>query len=152
MSLIVFILLLAVLVWPTPYHHGSVDLAKVDHPVSMRNADREDAMKFTVTRDGKIYFEADQISSADVREKIVDRLKDRSVERKVYIMADMGTRWGAVKPVLDGARSAGFLRIGVPGRSEARGCFPHGSRFARQSLARFLIQMGVPANPKACRI
>jgi biopolymer transport protein TolR len=111
-SLVVFVLLLVFMVHGEPFHSGSsVDLAKVDHPVSMPNANREDAMKFTVTRDGKIYFETGQVTADDIREKVVDRLKDHTVERKVYILADMRARWGAVKPVLDGVRAAGVLRV-----------------------------------------
>jgi biopolymer transport protein ExbD len=42
---------------------------------------------------------------------IAEHLKDRGVERKVYIVADMRAKWGAVKIVLDGVRSAGILRV-----------------------------------------
>lgn len=68
-------------------------------------------MIVNVTRDGKIYFGVEQVRSADLPQKITDRLKDRSVERKVYIKADMRARWGSVKPVLEGVRAAGLLRI-----------------------------------------
>ena len=43
-----------------PHHGISVDLPKVLHPVAMRNALREDAMKVTILRDGKVYFGNEQ--------------------------------------------------------------------------------------------
>jgi biopolymer transport protein ExbD len=46
-----------------------------------------------------------------LQQKIVEHLKDRGVERKVYIVADSRAKWGAVKVVLDGVRSAGILRV-----------------------------------------
>jgi len=112
MAMVVFVLLLVFMTTTTPYHHGgSVDLPRVLYPVAMRGADREDAMKITVTRDGKVYFGAEQIRFGGLPAKIQDRLKDREVERKVYVVADMRSRWGAVKMVLDGVRSAGIIRV-----------------------------------------
>jgi biopolymer transport protein ExbD/biopolymer transport protein TolR len=96
------------------YHYrSSVDLPKVLHPVSMPWASREDAMIVSVTRDGKVYFGVDHINPAELAQKIADRLKDHSVERKVYIKADMRARWGAVKQALDAARAAGILRVAI---------------------------------------
>lgn len=112
MSMIVFVVLLVVLMYGAPICHGtSTDLSKVDHPVSMPGADREDAMIVNVTRDGKIYFAVDRVNPADLCQKITDRLKDHSVERKVYIKADMRARWGTVKEVVAGVRAAGLMRV-----------------------------------------
>jgi biopolymer transport protein ExbD len=77
----------------------------------MAGAGREDAMLITVTRDGRAYFGSDQIDPVSLATKIQDRLKDREVERKVYIVADMRARWSTVKIVLDGVRSAGIIRV-----------------------------------------
>jgi biopolymer transport protein ExbD len=96
---------------PPPHHHGgSVDLPKVLHPVAMRGADREDAMKVTITRDGKVYFDTEQIRFGDLPAKIQDRLKGE-VEHKVYVIADMRARWGGVRLALDGVRAAGIIRV-----------------------------------------
>ena len=89
----------------------SVDFAKVLHPTSMPSANREDAMIVSVTRDGKVYFGVEQVRADALSQKITERLKDHSVERKVYIKADMRARWGAVKPVLDSVRAAGLMRV-----------------------------------------
>lgn len=112
MSLVMFVLLTVFLVNGAPTCRGtSVDLPKMLHPISMPWADREDAMLVNVTRDGKVYFGPDQVSPSDLPQKITDRLKDRTVERKVYIKADMRARWGVVKPVLDSVRAAGLMRV-----------------------------------------
>jgi biopolymer transport protein ExbD len=112
MAMVVFVMLLVFMTMTTPYHHGgSVDLPQVLHPVAMRGADREDAMKVTITRDGKVYFDTQQIRFGDLPAKIQDRLKDRVVEHKVYVIADMRARWGGVRLALDGVRAAGILRV-----------------------------------------
>jgi biopolymer transport protein TolR len=68
-------------------------------------------MKITVTRDGKVYFGVEQVNLISLPEKIADHLKDGEVERKVYITADGRARYGTVKSVLDGVRSAGIIRV-----------------------------------------
>ena len=114
-SLVVFIILLVFLVHAKPFHTGSVvDLPRVDHPVSMPSANREDAMVVYVLRDGKVYFVAEQVRPADLAEKIADRLRDRSVEKKIYFKVDMRADWRAVKPALNSVRSAGILRVAFP--------------------------------------
>ena len=96
-----------------PHHGISVDLPKVLHPVAMRSALREDAMKVTILRDGKVYFGNEQIYQGSLAAKIQDRLKDREVERKVYIVADMRARWGGVRLALDGVKNAGIVRVAI---------------------------------------
>jgi biopolymer transport protein ExbD len=68
-------------------------------------------MMITVTRDGKVIFGTDYVNPMDLPAKIQERLKDREVERKVYIVADMRARWGGVKLALDGVRGAGITRV-----------------------------------------
>src|SRR5580658_2481304 len=111
MAMVVFVILL-IFMTVTPGHHGvSADLAKVSHPISMPGALREDAMKVSILRDGKVYFGSDRIDVINLPAKIQDRLKDREVERKVYIVVDMRARWSNVEGVLEGIRSAGVIRV-----------------------------------------
>lgn len=94
-----------------PHHYGyGPDLPRVSHAVSMAGADREDAMMIAVMRDGVVYFGRDKVRPQDLGLKIQDRLKDKSVERRVYIRADARVWYRNVKEVLDGLRSAGIER------------------------------------------
>jgi biopolymer transport protein TolR len=112
MAMILFALLLMFMTIPVYQYRNSVDLPHTTHAVSMPGALREDVMQISVTRDGRIYFGSDQIGSEiELSSKIQDRLKDRGVERKVYISADMRARWGSVKQAADAVRSAGILRV-----------------------------------------
>jgi biopolymer transport protein ExbD len=112
MGMIVFVVLLIFMTIPSDYHRGaSVDLPRVLHPVAMRGADREDAVKVSILRDGRVYLGTDQVDLADLPAKIQDRLKDRDVERKVYIMADTRARWSDLEMVLVDVRSAGIIRV-----------------------------------------
>ncbi|MGA8620777.1 MAG: biopolymer transporter ExbD [Candidatus Sulfotelmatobacter sp.] len=76
----------------------------------MSGANREDAMVITVMRDGTVYFVRDRVVPYQLHSKILDRLKDRTSESRVYIRADVrGTV--RVKEVLDGVRSAGIEQV-----------------------------------------
>jgi biopolymer transport protein TolR len=111
MGLVVFVVLLFFMTIP-PAHHGvSIDLPKALHPVAMRGAVREDAIKISITRDGKVYLGTEQIWLPTLPAKIQDQLKDREVEHKVYVVADTRARWGTVKLALDGVRTSGILRV-----------------------------------------
>lgn len=81
------------------------------HPVSMQWALRDDAMQLTILRDSQVYFDNGRIWSDDLAYKIQNRLKDREVERKVYVVADRRARWGVVKAALDQVRSTGIIRV-----------------------------------------
>jgi len=110
MIVLVFTLFFAT--WLVPTHHGiGAHLPKVSHPVPMPRSQREDAMVVTVMRDGSIYFGVDKLGPCELGSKILDRLKDRSVEPKVYIRADGRVRYRTVKEVLDGVRSAGIDKV-----------------------------------------
>ena len=111
MAMVVFVLLLVFMTITPGHPRVSADLPKVEHPIAMPGANREDAMKVTVTRDGQVFFDTDRVDPIHLPERIADHLKDRGVERKVYIVADMRARWGAVKVVLEGVRSAGIIRV-----------------------------------------
>lgn len=109
---VVLLVPLLIFMMQEPWHHGTfADLPRVSRPVSMPGALCEDAMMVTITRDGRAYLGSDAIYPDTLPEMIIKRVTDRGVERKVYITADARAHWGSVKPVLDGVRSAGILRV-----------------------------------------
>ena len=112
MCIVLLVPLTLFMTYPTPHHGVSADLPKVSHAASMPGALREDTIKITITRDGRAWFGTDPLySDESLPAKIRQRLEDHVIEHKVYITADMRARWGSVKPVLDGVRSAGILRV-----------------------------------------
>jgi len=57
------------------------DLPTVDHPSSMPDANREDALTVTVTRDGNVYFRTQQVMFKDLPNQIRLALKEGPVPR-----------------------------------------------------------------------
>ena len=90
----------------------SVDMAKVNNPVPMPDADKEDALLIVVMRDGRIFFGTDRINADDLTNKVKDRLADK-VDKRVFIRADSRAKYGAVVDVVDNVRAAGVDDVGL---------------------------------------
>jgi biopolymer transport protein ExbD len=78
----------------------------------MTDADEADAMVVAITRDQRIYFGIDQVTTIQLAPKIREHIA-RGADRKVYVKADLRVRYGTVREVLDSVRSAGAKRIGI---------------------------------------
>jgi len=94
-------------------HHGaSVDLAAVRNPVLMPSANRGDAIKVALTRDGTIYFQNTKITIEHLPEQIRTCTKKGS-ERRAYLSVDARARYSDVKAVLEGVRAAGIGKVAL---------------------------------------
>ncbi|MGD0508783.1 MAG: biopolymer transporter ExbD [Terriglobales bacterium] len=96
---------------PGPQRWIPVDMPKAAHSISMRSADREDAMIVAITRDDRVFFRGERISPDQLPARIRESVNHGS-ENKVYIGADAHAKYEWVAEVLDGVRSAGVERIG----------------------------------------
>jgi biopolymer transport protein ExbD/biopolymer transport protein TolR len=106
------LLIIFMVITPMLQKGVSVDLAKVNNPEQMPDADKEDALIVAVMRDGKIFFGNDQIAPDALAPKVKDRIANR-VDKRVYIRADARARYGSVVEVVDNVRSAGVDQLGL---------------------------------------
>ena len=107
------LLIIFMVVTPMLQKGISVDMAPVNNPEQMPDADKEDALLVSITRDGKVYFGSDQIQDVDnLTGKVKDRLANRQ-DKRVYVKADMRARFGSVVKVVDSVRAAGVDDLGL---------------------------------------
>ena len=106
------LLIIFMVVTPMLQKGHSVDMAKVNNPEQMPDADKEDALLVTVTRDGQVYFGTDQIALDALTNKVKDRLANKP-DKRVYVKADMRARFGYVVQVVDDVRAAGVDDLGL---------------------------------------
>jgi biopolymer transport protein TolR len=92
----------------------SVDMAKVNNPTPMQDADKEDALLVSVMRDGTIYFGSDKLTGGvdSLTGKVRDRLTNR-MNKEVYLKADARAHFGSVVQVVDAVRAAGVDDLGL---------------------------------------
>ncbi|MGC1788213.1 MAG: biopolymer transporter ExbD [Terriglobales bacterium] len=107
------LLIIFMVVTPMLQKGISVDMAPVNNPEQMPDADKEDALLVSITRDGKVYFGSDQIQDVDnLTGKVKDRLANKQ-DKRVYVKADMRARFGSVVKVVDSVRAAGVDDLGL---------------------------------------
>jgi biopolymer transport protein TolR len=106
------LLIIFMVITPMLQKGVSVDLAQVNNPESMPDADKEDALIVAIMRDGRVYFGRDQISPDQLTDKIKDRLANRT-DKRVFVRADARAKFGAVVEVVDNVRAAGVDDLGL---------------------------------------
>jgi biopolymer transport protein ExbD/biopolymer transport protein TolR len=106
------LLIIFMVITPMLQKGVSVDLAKTDNPIKMPEADKEDSLIVAVMRDGKIYFNSDAVTADALTDKVKDRLAN-TTDKRVFIKADAGARYGDVVAVVDNVRSAGVDQLGL---------------------------------------
>ena len=106
------LLIIFMVITPMLQHGVSVDMAKVNNPEQMPDADKEDALIVAVMRDGKMFFGNDQIQVDQLTNKVKDRIANRT-DKRVYVKADARAKFGAVVGVVDNVRAAGVDQLGL---------------------------------------
>ena len=111
-DIMLVLLIIFMVVTPMLQKGVSVDLAKVNNPEQMPDADKEDALVVAIMRDGKIFLGNDQIAADQLTPKVKDKLANRT-DKRVFIRADARAKFGSVVEVVDNVRSAGVDQLGL---------------------------------------
>ena len=111
-DIMLVLLIIFMVITPMLQHGVSVDMAAVNNPTQMPDADKEDALLVAVMSDGKVFFGTDRIEVDQLTQKIKDRLANKN-DKRVYLKADRRARFGAVVEVVDNVRAAGVDQLGL---------------------------------------
>ncbi len=90
----------------------SVDKVKTANPIAMQDADKEDAVLVSITKDGGVYLGTTKIPPDTLPQKVKDLLTNR-LDKTVFINADMRALYGKVADVVDNLRAAGVDNVGL---------------------------------------
>ncbi len=105
-------LIIFIVVTPMLQKGVSVELAAVDNPSEMKDADREDAIVVAVTRDGKIYIGKTLVAKDQITGQVRDQLTGR-LDKTVFVKSDGRAHYGDVVGVVDEVRAAGVDQLGL---------------------------------------
>jgi biopolymer transport protein ExbD/biopolymer transport protein TolR len=91
-----------------------VDLALTRNPITMPDADKEDAIIVAVTRDGQTFLSPglNKMEPADLAPKVKDLLTGRT-SKMVYIKADGRSKYSRVEEVVDNLRAGSVDEVGL---------------------------------------
>ncbi len=107
------LLIIFMVITPMLSRGHDVDMAKVDNPSPMQDADKDDALLLAVAKDGKVYFGNDEIQLDQITQRLKDRLSAKTDSKMVFVKADARARYKFVVDVVDNVRAAGVDQLGL---------------------------------------
>ncbi len=111
-DIMLVLLIIFMVVTPMLQKGVSVDMANVNNPRDMKDADKDDAIIVAVTRDDRIYLGNTIIIKEDITGQIKDLIANR-LDKTIYVKSDGRAKYGTVVAVVDEIRSAGVDQIGL---------------------------------------
>jgi len=106
------LLIIFMVITPMLQNKVAVDMAKVDNPVAMPDADKEDAIVVAVTRDGGVFLGQDKIAVTELGVRVRDKLADKP-GKTIFVRADARAQFRAVEDAIDAVRTAGVDDVGL---------------------------------------
>ena len=106
------LLIIFMVITPMLQNKVQVEMAKVDNPTPMPDADKEDAIVVAITRDGSVYLGQNKISLSELGPAVQGKLADKP-GKTVYFRADARSQFRAVEDAIDAVRTAGVEEVGL---------------------------------------
>ncbi len=106
------LLIIFMVITPMLQNKVAVDMAKVDNPTAMPDADKEDAIVVAITRDGGVFLGQNKVATTELGGLVRDKLSDKP-GKTIYVRADARAQFRAVEDAIDAVRSAGVEDVGL---------------------------------------
>ena len=106
------LLIIFMVITPMLQKGVSVDKALAHNPRKMPDAEKTDAVELAVTRDGKVFLNAQPVDMGDITKKVVDLMSNK-LNKVVFIKSDARAKYGDVVAVVDNVRAAGIEQLGL---------------------------------------
>jgi len=106
------LLIIFMVITPMLQNKVQVDMAKVDNPTNMPDADKEDAIVVAITRDGGVFLGQNKVALSELGGQVRDKLADKP-GKTIYVRADARAQFKAVEDAIDAVRSAGVEDVGL---------------------------------------
>ena len=111
-DIMLVLLIIFMVVTPMLQKTHQVDLAPVNNPREMKDADRDDAIIVAISRDGALYLGNSKIAKESITTEIKDQIANK-LDKTVYVKSDARAKYGDVVAVVDEIRSAGVDQLGL---------------------------------------
>jgi biopolymer transport protein ExbD/biopolymer transport protein TolR len=106
------LLIIFMVITPMLQNKVQVDMAKVDNPTAMPDADKEDAIVVAITRDGGVFLGQDKVAVTELGSRVRDKLADKP-GKTIFVRADARAQFRAVEDAIDAVRTAGVEEVGL---------------------------------------
>jgi biopolymer transport protein TolR len=106
------LLIIFMVITPMLQNKVQIDMAKVDNPTNMPDADKEDAIVVAITRDGGVFLGQNKVALTELGGLVRDKLADKP-GKTIYVRADARAQFRAVEDAIDAVRTAGVEDVGL---------------------------------------
>jgi biopolymer transport protein ExbD len=109
------VLIIFMVITPLLNNKIPVEMARARNPITMPDADKEDAVVVAITRDGKVFLSpgAKLVPNPEELGEKVRALLEKSPVKLVYLRADQRAKYKVVEDVVDDLRAGGVDQLGI---------------------------------------
>lgn len=111
-DIMLVLLIIFMVVTPLLRNGPPVDMARVENPTDMPNADKDDAVVIAISRDGTTFLGNTKLPLSDLSSRVRDRLSGR-LDKTVFIKSDARVKYGDLVKLVDEVCSAGVDEVGL---------------------------------------
>jgi biopolymer transport protein ExbD len=111
-DIMLVLLIIFMVVTPMLSKGLSVELAKVNNPADMPDADKDDAVIVGISEAGDVYLGSTKSDISQIADQVRDRLSNK-LDKTVFVKSDGRAKYGDVVKVVDEIRSAGVDNVGL---------------------------------------
>jgi biopolymer transport protein ExbD/biopolymer transport protein TolR len=104
------LLIIFMVITPMLQQKVQIDMARVENPTAMPDADKEDAIVVAVTRDGAVYLGQNKVDPSQLGSMVRDKLAEKT-DKTIFIRADARAQFKVVEDAIDDVRTAGVETV-----------------------------------------
>ena len=106
------LLIIFMVITPMLQNKVQIDMAQVNNPTAMPDADKDDAIVVAVTRDGGVFLGQNKVAVSELGGLVRDKLADKP-GKTIFVRADARAQFLAVENAIDAVRTAGVDDVGL---------------------------------------
>ncbi|HZM05778.1 MAG TPA: biopolymer transporter ExbD [Candidatus Saccharimonadales bacterium] len=111
-DIMLVLLIIFMVVTPMLSKGLTVELAKVNNPTDMPDADKDDAVIVGISASGDVYLGSAKSDVSQIADQVRDRISNK-LDKTVFVKSDGRAKYGDVVKVVDEIRSAGVDNVGL---------------------------------------
>jgi biopolymer transport protein ExbD/biopolymer transport protein TolR len=111
-DIMLVLLIIFMVVTPMLSKGLTVELAKVNNPSDMPDADKDDAVIVGISEAGDVYLGSTKSDISQIADEVRDRISNK-LDKTVFVKSDGRAKYGDVVKVVDEIRSAGVDNVGL---------------------------------------
>src|SRR5499427_7615942 len=111
-DIMLVLLIIFMVVTPMLSKGLTVELAKVNNPTEMPNADKDDAVIVGISASGDVYLGSTKTDVTQIADQVRDRISNK-LDKTVFVKSDGRAKYGDVVKIVDEIRSAGVDNVGL---------------------------------------